>query len=155
MLDIPADAAWVWLGLLVGSAAMFGVIADLSAAPPDAERVAETVEDVQVVEYTTEASVPIEASAAKIGPSTVALRGPGGTAHSTFDRGPVTPVRPGTRLSTVLHGTPPDVAFPVPGTFHRTVIEARNRPPKWREAGNTIRIRRVRYGEVDSVLVGT
>lgn len=154
MLDIPADAAWVWLGLLVGSAAMFGAIADLSAAPPNAERVAETVDEVRAVEYTAEATVPIEASAAKIGQSSLALRGPGGTAHATFEQGTVTPVRPGTNLSDVLHGEPPGAAFPKPGTLRQAVVAARSRPPEWHETGDAIRIRRIRYGEVDCVLVG-
>ena len=154
MFGVPADAMWIWIGLLLGSAAMFGVIVDLPAAPPDADRVASAVESVQAIEYTSTARVPVEATEVKLTESSVALRGPGGTGHATFAGGTVTPVRPGTRLSDVLHGRSPQEAFPVPGSLRRAVTAARRRPATWRAAGDSLTVRRVRYGEVDCVLVG-
>ena len=133
---------------------MFGVIAELPGAPPDADRVASAVESVQSIEYTSTARVPVEATEVKLTESSVALRGPGGTAHATFAGGPVTPVRPGTRLSDVLHGRPAGEAYPVPGSLRRAIQASQRRPATWRAAGDAITVRRIRYGEVDSVLVG-
>ncbi|MFB6114043.1 MAG: hypothetical protein ABEJ58_08080 [Halodesulfurarchaeum sp.] len=154
MLGIPSDAMWVWVGLLLGSALMFGVIADLGAAPPDATRVADSVEEVQAVEYSTKAVVPVEATSMKLSTSRLALRGPGGTSHATFAGGDVIPARPETKLSDVLHGTPASSAFRSPTALQDALWRSRFHESEWYHLGKTITIRRIRYGEVDSVLVG-
>lgn len=141
--------------MVVGSAVMFGTVADMPAGPPPAaERAAATVDDVAQLQQTATARVPLEAEAIKLGPSRVSLRGPGGVGHSRFENAPVTPVRPGTRLADVLHGTPPETAYPTPEAFELSMVRARSVQPEWRTTGSELLVRRVSYGEVNGVLVG-
>jgi hypothetical protein len=154
MFGIPADAPWIWLGLLVCSAAMFGVIVDIPAAPPDAERAATEVDDVARLPHTASARVEIKATEVKLGRFGIALRGPGGVGHAAFEFGPVTPVRQGTKLAKVLHGTPPQSVYETPCTFRRSIAIARDEEAEWRPASSSLVVRRVSYGEVDYVLVG-
>ena len=155
MFGLPADATWLWLGLVIGTAAMFGVVTGLPAAPPEATQVAATVDEVAASDHPSAASVEIRADAITIGPNRLGVRGPGGTAWEPLRYGPVTPVREGSRLAAVLHGAPPASEFAMPASFEYSIGNARNRDPTWRPVNGSIQVRRVRYGEVNSVLVGT
>ncbi len=154
MFGLPADAGWIWLGLLVGSAAMFGVVADLHAAPPDAARVAAAVDEVAAGSHSASGSIDVDAESVKLGTQSVALRGPGGAAHASLDYGPVTPVAPDSDLRRVLEGQPPERLFDTPTAFEATLDQAMAAEAHWRPAGSAVTIRRVRYEEVDGVLVG-
>lgn len=154
MFGLPADAGWIWLGLLVGSAAMFGVVADLQAAPPDAERVAGAVDEVAASDHHASGSVAVDAESIELGPRSVSLRGPGGTAHATFEYGPVTPVKPGSDLDSVLEGQPPGRVFDTPEAFADALDRATETDGGWQAVESPVTIRRVRYGGVDGVLVG-
>ena len=154
MFGLPADAGWIWLGLLVGSAAMFGVVADLQAAPPDAERVAGAVDEVAASDHHATGSVVIDAESIELGPRSVSLRGPGGTAHASFDYGPVTPVKRGSDLEPVLEGQSPERVFDTPDAFEEALDRASETGGGWQSVESPVTIRRVRYGVVDGVLVG-
>ena len=155
MFGLPADSAWIWLGLVVVTASMFGVVTDVGATPPDAERVAGAIDHVAASSHTASGRVQIQAASVKLEPHRIGLRGPGGSAHSSFDYGPITPVRPGTRLDAILDGSPPSEEFANPRSYEYMAAAARNRDAEWEPAGPVLRIRRVQYGEVNCVLVGT
>ncbi|MFB6110298.1 MAG: hypothetical protein ABEJ60_05420 [Halodesulfurarchaeum sp.] len=154
MFGLPTDATWIWVGLVIGSAAMLGVVVALPAAPPDAVRAAETIESVTASEYAATASIELRASAIRLAPDRLGLRGPGGTAHASIRYGPITPVGPDSPLESLLDGRPPASVFDGSAAFRAALERARARTPTWREAGETLQVRRVRFGEVSSVLVG-
>ncbi|MFW5903106.1 MAG: DUF7283 family protein [Halolamina sp.] len=155
MNEIPADVPPIWIALLVVSATVLGVVLALpSAPPPDATRVADSVDEVAATDHTAAAAVPIDATAVRLSGNRVGLRGEGGTAHASLQYGPVTPVPRESDLSAVLHGTPPADVFDSPSAFRAALDRARTSDPEWVPAGQEIRIRRVEYGEVSDVLVG-
>lgn len=153
MFGLPGDSPWIWLGLVVVAAAMSVVVVSLPAAPPDAGHLASTVDEVAASQHATVASVGLQAIEIKIGPQRIAVRGPGGTARSGYRYGPVTPVPPDSPLETVVDGTHPRRVFENATAFRQAVTAARTAEPDWQAAGSTLRVRRVRYGEVNSVLV--
>lgn len=154
MFGVPADTGWVWLGLLVGSAAMFGVITDIHATPPDAERVARAVDAVAAGSHSASGSVAIDAESIDLGPRSVSVRGPGGTSHARFDYGPITPVPPDSDLERVLEGHPPRTVFDTPAELEAALEQSASSDGGWRPVETGLTIRRVQYGEVDCVLVG-
>lgn len=154
MFGVPADTAWVWVGLTLASAVMLGVVVGLPTAPPAAERAATTVDDVASSEFDAEATVDLRADSIRLGTEQIGLRGPGGQSHATFSNGPVTPVEPETQLASVLDGTPPETVYEDPETFARALNRSRPETPEWRTAGKRLVIKNVHYGEVNGVLVG-
>lgn len=154
MFGLPADTGWIWLGLLVGSAAMFGLVADLEAAPPDATRVATAIDEVAAGQHHASGSVDVAAESVRLRPTSVSLRGPGGSATDTLEYGPVTPVAAGSDLERVLDGQPPGAVFDSPAEFQAAIEEAAGATGDWRPVETRVRFRRVRYGEVNCVLVG-
>lgn len=154
MFGLPADTGWIWLGLLVGSAAMFGIVADLQAAPPDAARLAGAVDEVAASSHPASGTVEVDAESIELGPRSVSLRGPGGTAHARLDYGPVTPVAAASDLERVLEGQPPETVFDTPAAFEAALDRAKETDGGWQSVDSPVSIRRVRYGEVDGVLVG-
>lgn len=155
MFGLPGDTPWIWLGLVLGAAVMGGVVADHPAPPPDASRVAAAVDGVAARPHATGSSVVVHAEAVRLHPRRIAVRGAGGTAHARFEYGPVTPVQPDTPLAAVLHGTRPGQVFSNTTAFRRAVSSARGDSGTWQRMDHSLTIRRVRYGEVNHVLVGT
>lgn len=154
MFGLPAETTWVWVGLALGSAVMLGIVLGIPTAPPDADRAATAIEDVAVSEYGGEATVDIRAEAVRLEPDRIGLKGPGGRSHKPIRYGPITPVAPNSSLAYVLEGHSPKSVFVNPGRFGAAMVRARERPPEWREVGDTLRIKHVQYGEVNGVLVG-
>lgn len=154
MFGLPAETGWIWLGLLVGSAAMFGVVADLGAAPPDAARLATAIDEVAAGQHHASGSVDVDAESIRLRTDSVSLRGPGGSATETIEYGPVTPVASGSDLERVLEGQPPGSVFDSPAEFKSAIEDAAGAPGHWRPVETRVRFRRVRYGEVNCVLLG-
>lgn len=154
MLDVPSDAPSVWIALLVASAAIVGVVLSFPAAPPpDADRVAGAIDAVSATPHAATSTVPLDAERVRLGPRTVSMSGPGGNDTASLRFGRVVPVRGG-RLAMVLHGRSPRRVFSSALAYRRALQRARERPGRWRRAPAGITVRRVRYGEVTSVLVG-
>lgn len=154
MFDAPVDAWYVWLGVTAASLVAFGVAAELpTAPPPDAARVADTVDSVAGCEYAATAEHPLSARQIKLGSYRLGLRGDGGAAHATFAYGPVAPVEGSARLRRVLDGTPPKTVFGSPAELRAAVADARETRPKWKRAENTLRVRCVSWEGVDATLV--
>ncbi|MFB6083112.1 MAG: hypothetical protein ABEJ94_02580 [Halorientalis sp.] len=155
MFDAPIDTWYLWLGVATASALAFGVaIALPTTVPPDAQRAAATVDAVATSPHNATGEHRLDATAVEIGSHRIALRNDGGTAHAAFAYGPVTPVRDGTALSTVLRGEPPAAVFPSAAAFRAAAADARNRTRAWRETEGRLVARRVTWEGVDVTLVG-
>jgi len=155
VLEIPADAWYVWSGLAVASVLLAGLALQLPTdrAPP-ADRAADAVDRIAASDHPGLTRVPTEdATAVRLGPHRLGLRGPGGPAHATFAYGPVVPAVDGAPLCRVARGTPPTTAFDSLAAFERAVAAARERTPEWRAAGEAVVARRLRAGSVDGVVV--
>lgn len=155
MFDAPADTWYLWLGVATASLLAFGVAVTLSTTPPpDAQRVADTVDSVAASQHEAIGEYPLDATAVRIGTHRIAIRDSGGTTHATVRYGPVTPVGSGTDLGAVLHGTPPERVFADADAFRTAAAAARNRTARWRPAEGNLVVRRVTWEDVDVTLVG-
>jgi hypothetical protein len=155
MNAIPADVPPIWIALLVVSATVLGIVLSLpSAPPPDAPRVAQSIDAVAATDHTAAATVPIDVGDVRLSPHEVALRSGGGTAHATLHYGPVTPVQQDSDLAAVLHGAPPETVFDSPEAYRAARDRARTANSTWEPARTELAVRRVQYGEVTDVLVG-
>jgi hypothetical protein len=66
----------------------------------------------------------------------------------------VTPIGDGSRLERVLVGEPPAAVFDDPAALREAAAAARNRTGGWRDATDSLRVRRVTWGGVDVTLGG-
>lgn len=155
MHGTPADVPFVWVAVLVVSASVLGVVLAIpSAPPPDADRVATAIDDVAATDHVAATTVPLDADAIRIEPTTVAIRDPGGTAHASLHFGPIVPVQRDSELAAVARGAPPENVYPSPSAFEADLDRARSRNYTWESAGDELVVRRVQYEEVEGVLVG-
>lgn len=155
MFDVPVDAWYVWVGLVVAGVAILGVVTSLpTAPPPDATSVADAVDRTSGTRYDATAEHPVDADAIRIRPHGIGLRNDAGMAHATFAFGDVTPVVPGTRLHAVLFGAPAASRFTSPAELASACARARERKSTWRPADGPIVIRHVVWEGTDVTLVG-
>lgn len=92
-LEVPADAWYVWIGVVFVSLTVAGVVLSLpSEPPPDAGEAANTVDRVAASEYGTRATYELDATQARIGTKQLAFRNDGGTTHASIAFGSMTPV---------------------------------------------------------------
>jgi len=155
MFDSPADAWYVWIGLTLLGAALFGVVARLPASPPpDAAGPANTVDAVAGGRHAGTGAYPLSADAVRIEPHRVGVRTGGETTFETLAYGPVTPVREGTLLWEVLQGARPDHVFESPEAFANAVDRAGERERIWRSSPDSLDVRSVSWEDAESTLVG-
>jgi hypothetical protein len=155
MLDVPVDAPPVLVALSLVSTALLGVaLAGRQTPAPEAAPLAATADAVATAEYPSVERRQLGVAAVRIEPREITVRGPGGTSYATIAYGPVTPVRRGTALWRVLHGTPPDDAFGGPFDFAAAADDARSRDAAWRYDPERLTVRRVTWRGVDVTLVG-
>lgn len=148
------DALSVWVATGVATAAFLGVaLAVPTSPPPAATAAADTVDRVAAADYPSTATHPLTADAVRVGPRQISLRSESGTATAMFAYGPVVPVPDRGKLADVLRGTPPSEEFNGTVAFRRAVTRARNRTPRWKPT-DSLRVRRVSWGEIDVTLVG-
>lgn len=154
MLEVPVDAWYVWIGLVTVAAVAFGVATALpTAPPPDATAAANTVDAVAGSINGSTGEHPVAASAVKLAPHQVSLRGAGGVSHAPLAYGPVTPVGEDERLRAVLDGAPPASEFDSPAQLAEAAEQARQPPYRW-QTTDRIRVRTVVWGETRVTLVG-
>ena len=154
MFDAPVETWYLWAGLATVSVVALGLAASLPRTPPpDAQGVAQSVDTVAASDRSAAAVHPSLAEAVRIGPYRIWLRSDGATSDATFAYGPVTPVKRGTLLWDVLHGTPPEEVFDSSAAFRRAAAEARDRKPEWQSRADVI-ARKVSWEGVDVTLVG-
>lgn len=160
MFDVPVDATYAWLGVVLASFATVGVAATLPAAPPpDASGVAHTIDAVADGEHPATAEHGLAADRLRITTGTVSLAGDGGTARATLYAPRITPVGAGDGSATaglrrVLEGEPPPAVFSDRESFRNAAETARTAPHEWNAAPDRLRIRQVHWGEVRVTLVG-
>jgi len=153
VLDPNVDAAAVWVGLALASLAVAGVVTELPGpTPPSADPLARTVDAAAATDHAATAAHPVAADAVRVGPRSVAVRGPGGTDHAALSYGPVTPARPGSDLCRVARGARPTSLFADERALAAAARAARERDPAWRETDRVV-ARSVVWGEVDVTLV--
>lgn len=154
MLEVQVDAWYVWIGLVAVAAAALGAATSLpTAPPPDAAAAANTIDAVAGSINGSTGEHPVAASAVKLAPHQVSLRGSGGVSHAPLAYGPVTPVGENARLRAVLDGAPPASEFDSPAALAEAAERARQPPYRWQQADH-IRIRTVVWGETRVTLVG-
>lgn len=154
MLDPPADAWYVWLGLAAVSASVAGMVISLpTAAPPQATPVADGIDSVAASPHEARTTVDVSADQLRVRQESVALRSDGGTAHAQVTFGPITPVSDG-KLRRVLGGAHPGTVFDTETDFQSAIQRAQNRTGGWQEAPDQLVVVRVTWRDVDATLVG-
>lgn len=154
MLDPPADAWYVWLGLAAVSVSIAGMAISLqTAAPPQATPVADEIDSVAASPHEARTTVDVSADQLRLRQESVALRSDGGTAHAQVTFGPITPVSDG-KLGRVLGGAHPSTVFDTKAEFESAIHRAHNRTGGWEEAPDQLVVARVTWRDVDATLVG-
>jgi hypothetical protein len=155
MLGTPVGAWYVWLGVGAVSVATLGVALGLpAAAPPDANGVADAIDEVATSPPGSTATRGLDADRLRLGPHRIGLRGPGGSAHASVAFGPMSPATTDERLDRVLGGAAPASVFDGSVAMGHAVADAREDGTTWRRAPDRLRIRHVRWEGIDVVLVG-
>ncbi|ELZ86647.1 hypothetical protein C453_05899 [Haloferax elongans ATCC BAA-1513] len=140
MLDVPFESMYTLVALSVGATLLVGVVAGLPTTPaPDAQGVAETIDDVAVAEYDATAEVPLGAAEIRLDPQRIGLRNDGGVAHATLAFGPVTPATLDSRLGAVATGAAPSTVFDSPAAFRKAAAESREVATVTREVATATR----------------
>lgn len=154
MFDAPLDVLYVWIGLGAVSVAVLGIVlAFPTGSPANVGALADAIDAVAASEYQAQDRVRVSADEIRLGPETIGVRTDGGTAHARVEYGPVTPVSDGP-LRDVLAGESPKSVFEDVDEFQSAIDRAQRHNHTWREPPDTLRIRRVTWGEVDATLVG-
>lgn len=155
MDEAIVDEWYRWLGVAIVSVAVLTVGTALpDRHGPDAAGVATTVDAVAASDHPATGEHPLTAEAVRVRPGSIALRTDGSVSTASLAYA-VTPADGGDRLRDVLHGRPPAAAFATPDRFARAADQARERPPGWRQTGESLLVRRVSWEGVDVTLVGT
>lgn len=155
MFDVPVDGWYAWLGVAAVSVLLLATATSLpTRAPPDAARVADTVDRVAASEHAATAEIPLDGARIRLGPRRIALRNEAGTAHATFAFGPVIPVGDGGPLAAVLYGAVPARQFDTPNDLAEAGAEARDRAAVWRDVDGPLLVRMLSWGDVRVTLVG-
>lgn len=154
MFDAPMDGFVLWTGLSLVSLVVLGIVLSLGGpSAPDAAAVADAIDRVGASSYEASSTVPVDADAIRLGDARLSLRRDGRTSHATFVTEGITPVGDG-QLRRVLAGDGVRRVFETRRAFERALSRYPTRPLEWREAPETLRVRRVTWGEVDATLVG-
>lgn len=113
--ESPADAWYVWAGVALGSMLVAGIVLELpTQPPPDATRVANTIDSLSTNTYEASATIEHEADVFKFGTKRISMRNDGGIDHASLAFATLTPVsrvQNQTRQRTfrrMLEGEPPE-----------------------------------------------
>ena len=158
-LEAPADAWYVWLGVVLVSIAFAGVALSFPSEPaPDATQAANTVDDVATSSFNASGTYDHDADEVYLGLRQIAMRNDGGTDQATVAFGTMTPVRahpddPEKGLN-ITRGVDPAVVFDDPGEmedFAEEVHDELEDGVEWRPANGELRVKRINWGD-ESVL---
>jgi hypothetical protein len=169
-VGVPADAWYVWVGVVLVSLSVAGVVLGLPGEPPpDAADAANTIDRVAASEYGTTATAKVDADQARIGTKQLSLRNDGGTAHTSITFGSMTPVDAATGataeagaellagegVTTVLNGQPEfDSERELRNRFRELRASVDRLGSNWQETSGRLRVRSVQIGGALVVLVG-
>lgn len=91
--EAPVDAWYVWIGVVIVSVVLAGVVLSLpSQPPPDATEAANTIDRVTASPQIAEASYEHGGEESRIDTKRIALRNDGGTDHASVAFGSLTPL---------------------------------------------------------------
>lgn len=167
-LEAPADAWYVWVAVALVSMSVAGVVTGVpSQPPPDAQRVANTVDRVAASEYGTTATHDPDADAAQVGTQQIGLRNDGGTQYASVTIEAMTPVAAArgethSAASALLSGASPQTVVEQTAIVSEHVLRERlarvrdridTGGASWRPV-ERVRVRSVRIDSKLVVLVG-
>lgn len=165
--EAPVDGIYVWLGVALASTLVAGVALSLpTQPPPDAGKVANTVDDVHTSRYAATATIEHEATAVKVGLKSIAMRNDGGVTHATISTGTMTPIASvenesrAEKLARILAGNPPRQVLD--GNVTRTLADwqddiqrrLEDNSSRWRERDSPLRVRLIPLDSGIILLVG-
>lgn len=111
-LEAPADAWYVFLGVAIVSLAMTGIALSFpTTAPPNADRVANTVDRAAGSTHNATAENDHDANFFWIDGKQIALRNEGGTTRASIAFGTMTPAWHNDTLERILYGADPGEVF--------------------------------------------
>jgi hypothetical protein len=154
--ETPVDAWYCWLGVALVSVAVGGVALALPGTPPpDANRLANTVDRVAGSPADADAVRDHDADAFRLRGNRIALRNDGGTTRATAAFGTLTLARGDERLRAVLRGQSVEAAFGDRRAFLSAAGDARKATNEsvWREARGRLRVRTLVWGDRRVTLV--
>lgn len=169
-LEAPVDAWYVWLGVALVAAGLFGVVTSLPLnPPPDANGAANTIDEVASNPYPSHARYEYDATGARIGLQEISLRNDAGTNRAIVRYGPMTPLEAidgaanRSAVSRILDGeSPTEVVETMEAVENERQLRAaaamarksvESRGANWRPAKRTLRVRKVFLDEVPVLLV--
>jgi len=161
-LEAPADAWYVWLGVVLVSIAFAGVALSFPSEPaPDATQAANTVDDAATSSFNASATYDHDADEVYLGFRQVVMRNDGGTDRATVAFGTMTPVRAhpdddeAAEVLNVIRGVEElEEVFANPGEmadFAEKVRDELEDGVEWRPADGELRVKRINWGD-ESVL---
>jgi len=137
MFDTHGETLYVWVALGAMSVAVLGVVTSLpSTAPPDAARVAGTIDEVATSPPGSVADRQITADSWRLADGQLRLRNDGGSVQAPV-RETVLPSR-SDRLRRVLDGRPPSAVYDSPAAFQRALDRSAGGHEVWRPAPATL-----------------
>ncbi|WP_459194398.1 DUF7283 family protein [Halosimplex sp. J119] len=162
-LEAPADAWYIFLGVSIVSAAMFGVVQALpSQPPPDGNVVANTVDEVAGSGYNASGTYEHDADEYFVDSEGIRLRNDGGESMAAVAYGELAPVWPDDDLKAVLDGVDVNDVYSDPSDFESAYEDSQEAAidrledddeSDWLPADGRLRVRHVVWDDVHVTLV--
>jgi len=169
-LEAPADAWYVWVGVAIVSTTLFGLALSLpSDVPPDANKAANSIDDVAGSAHQATAEYEHGADKVKVETHRLSMKNDGGTARSSVVFGPLTPISEVSDQETraafeqILSGEDPSVVIDESESLQseRDLVDAaentRDRLNEngatWRSTDGVLHVRKLTLDEEPVVLV--
>lgn len=152
--EAPVDGWYVWLAVALVSIAFVGIAMSLpSGPPPDANRAANTIDDVTGSNYEASARMEHDADAVKIEGRVIEMRNDHGTSHSSLAFDEVVLVNGHDRLENLVYGTPVEEEydeFETSPEYANTIVQddigdAWDDRSEWHEANGELVVRTVSW----------
>lgn len=162
-LEAPADAWYVWFGVVLVTVAFAGVALSLPTQPaPDATEAANTIDEVAASSVDASATYEHDASRVRIAEKQIWLRNSGGTARATIAFGTMTPVRehpdnPEPGLNILIRDADPASEFDSAEKMVEWATEARKASrgtkSEWQKDNGQLRVKKVMWGDKSVLFV--
>lgn len=157
--EAPADGWYVFIGVAIFSIAAMGLALSIpSTPPPNANGVANTIDEVGAQPYGGTARYEHDADRYWVNLETVVLENDGGTSRSTIRFGTMAPAWPNDDLAAIVHGEAPNDVFADKDDFKAAVEAAQNHVRDggdrvFTSASGTLEVRKVTWGDYAVILV--
>ena len=163
-LEAPADAWYVWFGVVLVTLAFAGVALSIPTEPsPDTAEAANTIDSVAASSYNASGSYDHDANEVQIGLKQIALRNSGGVGRETIAFGEMLPVRVVDDADhtadgmDVLLGERPENVFEDESELEEWVDRTRDalldNEAEWMPATGELRVKRIHMGETSVTLI--